>query len=93
LIDSTDRFAYVNDPSEDVVTKVMAMKNYIRGGHEILLPSAEAACRSFVAHFLEYGGEKLREAAVLVAAEQLAASFGLVCVPSLPDHVQTKIKK
>lgn len=92
-LDQTNQFAFVNEPSVDVETKIQAVHNHVRGGHSILFPNAEAAYRSFVAHYLEYGGDKLPATNVLEAAKQLATSFGLSSLPSLPEDVLSKIKK
>jgi hypothetical protein len=93
MIDQTDIFPYIHGPTVDVKSKVTALQNHVRGGHSTLLPSAEAAYLSFVAHYLEYGGDKFRETAVLEAAQELSASFGLVSIPSLPNDMQAKNTK
>jgi hypothetical protein len=91
-IQPSDQFTHINLPSLYVETKVLAVQNYVRAGHPLLTPSAEAAYISFVAHYLGDGGETLDGTTARDAAEHLAGSFGLASVPSFPRDIQAKIK-
>jgi superfamily II DNA/RNA helicase len=93
IIENIDQFQYINEPSSEIITDLDTIQSAVRGGHAVLKPSAEAAYISFVAHYLEYGRINKRSGYdVLDAAKDVAASFGLQSLPTLPDEIQAKIK-
>ena len=89
-----DQFNDFNNPNADQSSRLQAVQSAVRGGHVVLAPSAESACISFVAHYLEYSRDKNRSGSTVVlnAAIELAAAIGLSSLPKLPDNIQTKIK-
>jgi ATP-dependent RNA helicase MSS116, mitochondrial len=93
VVENEDKFPYINTPTPDVETNLAIIRNYVSGGHPTLTPSAEAAYVSFVAHYLEYGRDKLSGHDVVDAANQLAVSFGLPYVPTLPEVILAKLQK
>ena len=91
VIEATgEQFANVNEASPGIEAQVKALKQLVRSGHAVLKPSAETACKSFVAHYLEYAG--VSGLVVADAARDLADSFGLVGLPTLPDDFQAKLE-
>jgi ATP-dependent RNA helicase MSS116, mitochondrial len=88
---SSGPFANVSSPSPGVEARVVALKQLVRSGHTVLRPSAESACTSFVAHYLEYAGDGASSSNVADAARDLADSFGLAGVPTLPAVLEAKL--
>jgi hypothetical protein len=93
VVENEDKFPYINTLTPDVETNLANIRNYVSGGHPTLTPSAEAAYVSFVAHYLEYGRDKLSVHDVVDAANQLALSFGLPYVPTLPEVILAKLQQ
>ena len=94
ILENTNQFNDINNPSADLQSLLLALQNEVRGGQVVLAPSAAAAYVSFVAHYLEYSRDNNRSGSkvVLNAAIGLAKTIGLSSIPKLPDNIQTKIK-
>ena len=63
--------------SKEAEDKVEVVRNLVQSRHPVLKPSAEAACKSFVAHYREYSVDGLSEHDLNGIAGELAHSFGL----------------
>jgi len=87
--ENSSRIADVNVSDPEIEREVSYMKQRVQSGHPLLCPSAEAAYRSFIAHYLEYASKEASGSDILEAANELASAMGLVDVPILPeDFVQ-----
>ena len=92
VVEASGRFANVNEPNREIEAKVNALKQLVRSGHAVLTQSAETACTSFVAHYLEYAEAGVSGRDVALAASDLAESFGLVGLPSLPGDLEARLR-
>lgn len=87
--ENSSRLANVNASDPEIEREVSCMKQRVQSGHPLLRPSAEAAYKSFIAHYLEYASKEASGSDILEAANALASAMGLVDVPSLPkDFVE-----
>ena len=94
ILENTNEFHHINDPNSELDLVLGVIQSAVRVGHVVLTPSAEAAYISFVAHYIEYSRDNIKQSGssvVLNAAEKLAQSFGLPSLPKLPDNLQSKI--
>jgi len=76
----------------DAQAKIFRLKQLVRCGHKTLTPSAEAACKSFVAHYVEYAESDVSGAGIAEEATDLADSMGLEGIPSLPESLVERIQ-
>lgn len=72
--------------------QMVSVKQLVRCGHVTLTASAEAACKSFVAHYVEYAGSGVSGADIAEEATALADSLGLAGLPALPEPLTEKIQ-
>lgn len=94
VAEANGQFAGLIEPDPSIDAKVDALKQLVRSGHAVLTPSAENACTSFVAHYLEYaGGSGMSGLDVADAATDLACSIGLAGLPTLPDQLHATLLK
>ena len=90
--ESTDNFADFDALDAAIEEKLLGFKQLVKCNHPVVFPCAEAACISFVAHYLEYGGKSASSAIVKSSASALATAMGLKELPSLPDEVSGKLR-
>jgi ATP-dependent RNA helicase MSS116 len=94
IVENTAEYNLSPEANPDLKTVIEAIQSAVRGRHSVLAPSAELACTSFIAHYLEYSRSNTKGSTVtniLIAAEHLAQSFGLSSLPELPINIQSKI--
>jgi len=82
----------VNVPVSEIEQKVDVVKQRIQSSHPVLRPSAEAAYKSFVAHYLEYAVKRVSGPTVADSAEDLATAMGLTELPLLPEDMSEQLK-
>lgn len=92
VVEGSGVAAFVNEISPAIEKKVNSVKQLVRSGHTVLTPCAETACKSFVAHYLEYAGDWVSGPALLDTASTLAEAFGLVGFSPFPDDLHARLQ-
>ena len=90
--ENTETFADFNEINPVIEDKLLGFKQLVKCNHPVVFPFAEAACISFVAHYLEYGGKGINSGIVAEAAQRLATAMGLKALPSLPDEMRGQLR-
>jgi len=82
-------FANLNAKDPSIEEMAFGLKQRVQSNHPVLCPCAEAAFKSFVAYYLNYGtvcGPDVAE-----AARGLTAALGLIEMPTLPEELNKQL--
>jgi hypothetical protein len=68
VLDKTLVNLHGNDVDPDIVAKIETVLQLGQSGHAVLTPNADAACKSFCAHYAEYSDKGLNPSNLTQAA-------------------------
>ena len=92
VTENTNSFADFNVLDPVIEEKITSFKERVQRNQAVSFPTAEAAWKSFIAHYVKYADKRISGPSIADAARGLAEAMGLKDIPTLPDEISAQLK-